>query len=108
MTLIILDEAKIEINDHVAWYRERDLAVAKRLAALFEATLLEIARKPQKFSLMEMRRNPGNVRRVLLKNFPLYIPYQVLDDEIYILAVAHAARRPGYWRRRLQEGGSKT
>jgi len=28
MTLIILDEAKLEINEHVAWYAERDQAVA--------------------------------------------------------------------------------
>ena len=103
MRLIILDEAKVEINDHVAWYRERDPVAAERLASLFEKTVLEIAKKPRQFSLMEMRRNPGNVRRVLLKSFPIYIPYQTLDDMIYVLAVAHTARRPGYWRSRLRQ-----
>jgi toxin ParE1/3/4 len=101
MTLIILDEAKLEINEHVAWYAERDQAAAERLAVLFEEAVLQIAKSPTQFSLMEMRRNPGNVRRVRLKNFPIYIPYQEFDNDIYIVAVAHTARRPGYWRNRL-------
>ena len=94
MKLIILDEAKLEINEHVAWYAERDLAAAERLADTFEQTVLRIVEKPLQFSLMEMRRNPGNVRRAMLENFPIYVPFQVLDDVIYIVAVAHAARRP--------------
>src|SRR4051794_3710756 len=101
MKLIFLDEAKLEINDHVAWYAERDLAAADRLADLFEETVLKIAGNPRQFSLMEMRRNPGNVRRAFIENFPIYIPYQIFDDEIYILAVAHAARRPRFWHSRL-------
>ena len=103
MTLIILDEAKIEINEHVAWYRDCEPEAAQRLSVLFEQAVTEIARKPSQFSLMEMRRNPGNVRRVLLKGFPIYIPYQICDDAIYIVAVAHASRRPGYWRNRLKK-----
>lgn len=106
MTLIILDEAKVEINDHVEWYAERDLDVAERLAAQFEEAVIEIARKPLQFSLMEMRRNPGNVRRVLLKGFPIYIPYQIVADDVYVIAVAHTARRPAYWRGRLKRPNS--
>jgi toxin ParE1/3/4 len=101
MNVIVLDQAKREVNQHIAWYRGRDIRSAQRLAVLFEKALADIAASPHSFSLMEMRRNPGNVRRVRLKNFPIYIPYQVLDSEIYVVAVAHAARRPGYWRRRL-------
>ena|SRR5581483_7740409 len=103
MTLIILDQAKREINQHIAGYRGRDVRSAERLAVLFEEALAGIASRPHRFSLMEMRCNPGNVRRVRLKTFPIYIPYQVLDRDIYVIAVAHAARRPGYWRRRLQK-----
>ena len=98
MTLIILEEAKCEINDHVAWYAERDHTAAQRLAVTFENAVIEIVRKPLQFSLMEMRCNPGNLRRVRLKGFPIYIPYQVIDDNIYVLAVAHVSRRPAYWR----------
>jgi plasmid stabilization system protein ParE len=103
MNLVILDEAKIEINEQVAWYRDRDSAAAERLAILFEEAVIAITGKPFSFSLMEMRRNPGNVRRVRLRNFPIYIPYQVLQSDIYVIAVAHTARHPGYWRSRLRK-----
>ena len=44
-----------------------------------------------------------NIRRVILhKPFGEYcLPFVVLDKTIYILAVAHAKRKPFYWRDRL-------
>jgi len=103
MNLIILDEAKIEINEHIAWYHDLDPGLAERLGKLFEQAVVDIASRPNRFSLMEMRRNPGNVRRVILTNFPIYVLYQVREHDIYVLAVAHASRRPGYWRSRLRK-----
>ena len=35
--------------------------------------------------------------------FPFSIVYKPTDAEAYIVAVAHHARRPGYWRRRLKK-----
>ena len=40
-------------------------------------------------------------RRVaVLDRFPFTIPYQIIGDEIVVLALAHISRRPGYWSRR--------
>lgn len=103
MRLHIHDAAAIEIQHHYDWYRERNLKVADRLADLFESTIVRIARDPFQFSLIEMRRNPGNVRRAMLKGFPLYLLYRVKDDAVIILAVPHTSQRPGYWRSRLQD-----
>lgn len=36
-------------------------------------------------------------RRVNLKVFPFYIAYVVLKERTWVLAVAHARRKPGYW-----------
>jgi toxin ParE1/3/4 len=41
-----------------------------------------------------------SLRRVLVKRFPYAIIYRRQDDEIFILALAHQSRRPGYWRQR--------
>ncbi len=40
-------------------------------------------------------------RRVNLKVFPFYVAYVVEGDLVWVLAVAHSYRRPGYWRDRL-------
>jgi toxin ParE1/3/4 len=103
MRLELQDLAVDEMRDHVDWYARRDRRVAKRLETLFEETVIRIAQDPWQFSLMEMRRNPGNIRRVFLKGFPIYILYRILDDEVEIFAVPHASRRPGYWKSRLKD-----
>ncbi len=40
------------------------------------------------------------LRRAFLRRFPFTIVYADRDDEIFIVAIAHERRRPGYWRRR--------
>ena len=37
-----------------------------------------------------------------LKKFPYMIIYRMLPHMIYVVAVAHAKRRPGYWVKRLK------
>ena len=39
-------------------------------------------------------------RRRLVRQFPYSIIYRVEGDGIFVLAVAHWSRRPGYWKAR--------
>lgn len=41
-----------------------------------------------------------NYRRFLMRQFPYSIVYRVESDLVYVLAVAHWSRRPGYWKAR--------
>jgi len=41
------------------------------------------------------------LKRVLVPKFPYGLLYRVEADRIYIIAVMHLHRRPGYWRSRL-------
>jgi plasmid stabilization system protein ParE len=43
------------------------------------------------------------LRRILVRRFPFALVYRVEPDTIFIVAVAHLRRRPGYWRRRQQD-----
>lgn len=42
----------------------------------------------------------ANTRRIQLKKFPFSLIYQLAEDEIVVFAVAHNARKPGYWESR--------
>lgn len=42
-----------------------------------------------------------DLRRLLVRRFPYYLLYAVEETRIFILAVAHFRRRPGYWQPRL-------
>ena len=41
------------------------------------------------------------IRRLLVPKFPYGLLYRVEPERIYIIAVMHLHRRPGYWRSRL-------
>jgi plasmid stabilization system protein ParE len=40
------------------------------------------------------------LRHIITRRFPYVIVYEILQDRIFIWAVAHASRDPGYWKRR--------
>jgi len=40
------------------------------------------------------------IRRFLLARFPYAIAYEFSGEDIIVFAVAHLARRPGYWKDR--------
>ena len=42
------------------------------------------------------------VQRLLLRRFPYAVIVRGRDTEIFVIAFAHHARRPGYWRDRLR------
>jgi hypothetical protein len=42
-----------------------------------------------------------NVRSYIVRVFPYSVIYMVDQDEIFIFAIAHAKRHPGYWMLRV-------
>lgn len=102
MKLSLHGEAVEEAEAHIAWYREQSERAAVHLSERMSAALVEIAAGPLQFSLMEWRRNPGNIRRVHIRSYPILIVYEVLSDEVFVVAIAHSSQRMGYWRSRLR------
>ena len=78
----------------VVWYAKRSIRAAKRFIQELEMAISGIEQAPDRW--------PGidGIRRVPLLRFPYFVIYRFLPDRIEILAVAHARRRPGYWRGR--------
>jgi toxin ParE1/3/4 len=103
MKLTVREDAQAEGARHIAWYRERDPRAGQRLAELLADTMRRIAADPHRFSRLEYRRNKGNIRRALLKKFPIMVVYEVVGNEVDVFAIAHTAQRPGYWRARLKK-----
>ena len=43
----------------------------------------------------------GNIRRCLVRRFPYAILYSKEDNHVFIYAIMHTKREPGYWHDRL-------
>ena len=40
-------------------------------------------------------------RRILLARFPYFLIYSIESEQVWVVAVAHHRRRPGYWQDRI-------
>jgi toxin ParE1/3/4 len=89
-------EARAEYLAAVSWYGERSPRAANSFEAEFSQAIEQIRRSPGSGSVYMK-----GCRRLLLHQFPFHIVYQSSTDAIFVLAVAHTHRRPGYWRQRL-------
>ena len=88
-------QALAEAEAAAAWYAGRDLRVAARFAAELEATLDLIAEAPNRWPAYLY-----GTRRLPLTRFPYVVLYREEPSSILVVAVAHAKRKPDYWRSR--------
>jgi toxin ParE1/3/4 len=87
--------AEDELEEAAARYEALKAGLGQEFRVEFEAALARIVQFPQSYGieLAEFRACP-------LRRFPYTIFYIDLEDKIWLGAVAHQSRRPGYWARR--------
>ncbi|TWT42399.1 Plasmid stabilization system protein [Phycisphaerae bacterium RAS1] len=90
-------DADSEIAEALTWYLAIERGLANRLADEIGAARSEAAEHPQR-----ARRYLNGTRRILLHSFPFLMVYRERANDIQIVALAHASRRPGYWKDRLR------
>ncbi len=85
-------EALLELTEATTFYESCRPGLGRSLLDAVEAATLEITRHP-----LLWRRIKGPYRRYLIPRFPYGLIYRVDGDTIYIAAVMHLNRKPGYW-----------
>lgn len=92
--------AEQELNEVTDYYAAIDLDLADAFVDCFESYKARVTEYPLHFSIRR-----GVVRRAnLTPQFgEYYLPFMIWKDRVVILAVAHAKRRPYYWRKRIGE-----
>lgn len=78
------------------WYRQRNLQTELSFRSEVDKAVQQIAGTPDRWPVYQ-----GAYRWIRGRRFPYLLYYRVRDPyQVIILAVAHARRRPGYWKRR--------
>lgn len=98
MTLIILDEAEREFNASVDYYESREPGLGIEFRSEAESIFERILRNPE---LPRLRR--GLYRRLNFPVFPHYAAYIIRGETIWLLAIAHAHRKPEFWLSRTRD-----
>ena len=84
-----------EFKESAKFYESRRTGLGKRSIDAVEKTLALIRTNPPIGKIDQ----EGN-RRFRVKKFPFLIIYKVREGKIFVLAVAHTSKKPGYWKDR--------
>jgi plasmid stabilization system protein ParE len=96
MNLIFHPEAYEEMLESARFYERRSDGLGSDLLASVEETTRRILEHPEAGEIEKAR-----LRKRLVPGFPFTILYEAHKDRIFIAAVMHQHRKPGYWRKRL-------
>jgi toxin ParE2 len=88
-------EARAEMRESFEFYEARLGGLGLRFLSAVEQTVERISTHPEAGAPLA-----SEFRKRIVSGFPYNIIYRVSEDYIYLVAVAHHHRRPGYWRDR--------
>lgn len=94
----ILKEAKRELLDAMDYYDEMHLGLGLDFESEVKSSITFIRQFPETFALRD-----DVTRRCLVKRFPYVIVYMYHDNRVWVLAIAHCKRKPGYWKQRVDK-----
>jgi toxin ParE1/3/4 len=88
--------AQSELIDSALYYENRHTGLGDRFLTAVDN------------SLKLVREHPGlgapsdrGARILRVKKFPFGIVYKEYDEHIFVVAIAHFSRKPGFWHRRM-------
>ncbi len=95
MEVVYHPKADDEVLESARFYEACSNGLGWRFLRAVQDAEARIARSPHAFPFFN-----DPVRKCVLSGFPFNVLFQIEDEALFIVAVAHQRRRPGYWRRR--------
>lgn len=92
-------EAEAELDAAMAYYEGQRIGLGLDLQGEVEAAVWMIRSDPERWPPYKN----SDLRKCPVARFSFNVLYRELEDRIWIAAVAHQKRRPGYWSRREPE-----
>ncbi len=94
-TLRLHEVANRELGDAAQYYDVESPGLGSAFIDEVETGFDRILQHPQ----VAPETRPG-IRKVVLARFPYSLIYEVSDEVVWVLAIAHQRKRPFYWDRR--------
>jgi plasmid stabilization system protein ParE len=89
-------QAEKELLEASQYYEARRVGLGPAFLTAIQETIQIIRANPGIGTLLE-----GQIRKKPARRFPYNILYSQESSNVFVLAVMHQKRRPGYWRDRL-------
>lgn len=101
--LRILAAAAEEAAEAAAWYENERPGLGSAFAHAVDEALDLLEEEIVPLTSLPGEAAARDVKRLMLKRFPYAVIVRESDTEVFVVAFAHQARRPGYWRARLRK-----
>ena len=96
--------ASEEAAEAAAWYEGERPGLGTDFEQAVDATLDLLEEEIVPLTTVPGAAGARGVKRLLLRRFPYAVIVHESATEVLVIAFAHTARRPGYWRDRLKRG----
>ncbi len=90
--LVFHPDVASEIKASHTWYQAQAAGLGDDFITELESTYQAITELPETWPKFQR-----GFRRYLLSKFPFSVIYKDTDDYVFVVAVMHNSRRPGYW-----------
>ena len=97
MKVRLHEEAVVEAESAAEWYSRQQPGLGEEFTDELTRCLRLLSADPTRLPLLETRTRDVETRRILMARFPYKIIFEVVREEVVVLAVAHGRRRPNYW-----------
>ena len=91
--VVFHEQALAELREALTYYESLRSGLGSEFRSEIEATVDRIRQNPQAYAI-ELE---PHGRACPMRRFPFTLWFQELADQIWIAAIAHQRRRPGYW-----------
>ena len=97
--VILTPEARADVTQAAAWYRERSIRAAEEFLLAVSVTFARIEAQPTAQVVVDAE---TGARRALLRKFPHRVLYLIDGGQLVVFAVMHHRRDDPAWRQRLE------
>jgi len=86
-----------DVREAAGWYDRRSSGLGDAFVEVVRQSVQDVIRDPQRFAV-----SPSGCRYIRVSRFPYVVLFDLIDDELLILAVLHTARSMEKWRERIE------
>ena len=90
--LIFHPDVALEVKASYSWYQLQAEGLGDDFMAELESAYTAIMELPGTWPTFDL-----DCRRFVLSRFPFSVIYHADDDVVFVVAVMHHSKRPGYW-----------
>ena len=98
MKLKLLNAAKSDVADAIAYYNSKEPGLGSEFAAEVRKAIERILQFPNAWAFVSSR-----ARRCQVNRFPYGVFYSLKNNVVFVIAVLHNRREPRAWQMRLDE-----